>query len=158
MSLSFLCLPFFFFFSSENRWQAEHCLPLLVLWEVVIFELSYITPVLLLAHLFCFWNSSVYRDAYLVECFDFCFHIHTSNDFSCLKLLPMFSFSSVSLFTYLCVVGKGAHDALCLWRSEDNLQESVLYLLPLCGFQGLNSDHQVWWQVPFFAEPSCQPF
>lgn len=29
--------------------------------------------------------------------------------------------------------------------------------LPLCGSQGSNSGHQVWLQVPFPAEPSCQP-
>lgn len=30
-------------------------------------------------------------------------------------------------------------------------------LLPPRGFGGLNSDCQVWWQVPFFAVPSLAP-
>lgn len=35
-----------------------------------------------------------------------------------------------------------------LWGPDANIRESVLFLLPLCGFQRLKSNHQVWLKAP----------
>lgn len=44
---------------------------------------------------------------------------------------------------------------MCTWKLDDCLQESGLsyYVYP----KGLSADHQSW-QVPFLAEPFCQPW
>lgn len=61
-------------------------------------------------------------------------------------------------FTLICLWGRTLlTDAAmtCVWRSEDNPQESVLSFPP-CGSLELNSGHRAWRQAPFPAEPSQQ--
>lgn len=55
-----------------------------------------------------------------------------------------------SLYLWLCMWGWGNCEPACLWRSDDNLGESVLSSCRL------NSTCQAWWQAPWSPEPSCQ--
>lgn len=54
----------------------------------------------------------------------------------------------------MCMLGNVHHHCA---HVKVRRQPAACSLLPLCGFQGLNSGRQAWQQAPLPTEPSCQP-
>lgn len=62
----------------------------------------------------------------------------------------VFNFDTVFIYVCACVC---VHINMGCYRGQP---VGVGSPLPLCGLQGLNLDHQAWWQTPLPADPSHQ--
>ena len=98
-------------------------------------------PVLI--HCFLFLEISIYLSIYL----SICLSIYLSSIYLPTYYLPTY------LLTYLSSIHTRATVCICVCAGQ-RTDSGTYSFLPLCESQGLNSDHQAWWQMPLPAKPS----